>query len=75
VSVPENEVLSVVNTDQEADQIFPFQDLNGDGKGDFILASNNRIVALASSKPVAIWLSPHFPLGFPLFILLVVLLC
>ena len=75
VSVPENEVLSVVNTDQGADQIFPFQDLNGDGKGDFILASNNRIVALASSKPVAIWLSPHFPLGFPLFILLVVLLC
>jgi len=75
VSVPENEVLSVINTDQGADQIFPFQDLNGDGKGDFILASHDRIVALASSKPVAIWLSPHFPLGFPLFILLVVLLC
>ena len=75
VSVPENGVLSVINTDQGGQRILPFQDLNGDGKGDFILASNDRILALASSKPVAIWLSPYFTLGFPLFILLVVLLC
>lgn len=75
ISIPENEVLSVINTEQEADYIVPFQDLNGDGKGDFILASHDRIVALASSKPVALWLSPHFTLGFPIFIILVVLLC
>jgi len=75
ISLPENEVLSVINTDQGADRIVPFQDLNGDGNGDFILASNDRIVALASSKPIALWLSPHFTLGFPLFIILVALLC
>ncbi len=75
VSIPENEVLSVINTNQGTDRIIPFQDLNGDGKGDFILASNDRIAALASSKPIALWLSPLFPLGFPLFIILVALLC
>lgn len=75
VSIKENEVLSVINTDQGADRIIPFQDLNGDGKGDFLLASHDKIVALASSKPIAIWLSPYFPLGFLLFIILVLLLC
>jgi len=75
ISLIENEVLSVININQGADQIVSFQDFSGDGNGDYILASNDRIFALASSKPIAIWLSPYFTLGFPLFISLVVLLC
>ena len=75
ISVPDNEVLAVVNLDTGAERTIPFQDLNGDGKGDILFSSHDRIVALASSKPAAIWQSPNFPLGFPLFIILVVLVC
>ena len=75
VSIPENEVLSIVNTDQGAQEITPIQDFSGDSKSDYILAAHDRIVALASSKPIALWQSPYFPLGFPLFIILVALLC
>jgi hypothetical protein len=75
VSIPENEVLSIVNTDQGAQYVLPLHDLNSDGKGDYVLADHDRIVALASSKPTAIWKSPYFPLGLLLFIILVALLC
>jgi len=75
ISVPDNEVLAVVNLDTGAERTLPSQDLNGDGKGDILFSSHDKIVALASSKPAAIWQSPNFPLGFPLFIILVVLVC
>ena len=75
VSILDDDVLAVINIDQGADQIVPFQDINGDGKRDFIFSAHDRIAALASSKPVAIWQSPYFPLGIPLFITLVVTLC
>ena len=75
ISVPENEVLVIVNLDTGAERIVSFQDINGDGKRDLIFSGHDTIVALASSKPVAIWQSPFFPLGFPLFIILVVLVC
>ncbi len=75
VSLPENEVLAIVNLETGAERIVPFQDISGDGKGDILFSSHDRIVAVASSKPQAIWQSPHFPLGFPLFIVLAVLLC
>jgi len=75
VSVPENKVLAVVNLDTGAQKIVPFQDISNDGKGDMLFSSHDKIVALASSKPQAIWLSPEFTLGLPLFITLAVVLC
>jgi len=75
VSILENDVLAVLNLDTGAQRIIPFQDINGDGKGDILLASSDKVFAVASSKPLAIWLSPHFSLGVPLFIVLVTALC
>jgi len=74
-SVPENTVFGVINTDHGAQELLPLHDINSDGKDDYILASHDRIVALGSSKPIAIWQSPYFPLGLPLLITLVALLC
>lgn len=75
VNIINNEDLAVINIDQGGEFIIPFQDINGDGKGDFLFSSDDVVVALASSKPQAIWQSPYFPLGFPLFIILIVILC
>ncbi|MFX0076804.1 MAG: hypothetical protein ACFE96_15275 [Candidatus Hermodarchaeota archaeon] len=74
-NILENEVLGIINTDFGAREILPLHDINSDSKGDFVLTAHDRIVALASSKPIALWQSPHFPLGLPLFIVLVALLC
>lgn len=74
ISFPENIVLGVINIDQGMENLVPCQDISGDGKGDFIFSAHDRIAALASSKPLAIWQSPHFPLGLPLFIILIVIL-
>lgn len=75
VSTLENEVLTIINIDSGAEQIIPYQDINEDGKGDVLFSSHDRVVVLASSEPQAIWQSPLFPLGIPLFIVLVALLC
>jgi len=75
VSIPENDVLAVMNLDTGAQRIVPSQDINGDGKGDILLSSGDKVLVVASSKPQAIWLSPHFSLGVPLFIILVSALC
>ena len=69
-----NEAVAIINVDQGGRQLVSFQDINGDGKRDFILSSDEIVAALASSKPEALWQSPHFPLGFPLFIILTIIL-
>ena len=75
ISIPENEVLSIVNNEYGVKNLIPLQDLNGDGKGDYIFSAHDRVVAFASSKPAGIWLSPYFAYGIPLFAILVALLC
>ena len=75
VDIINNEDLAVINIEQGGDTIIPFQDINGDGKGDFLFSSDDIVIALASSKPLAIWQSPYFPLGFPLLIILIAILC
>ena len=65
---------AIINTEFSADSLITINDLNGDGNKDFLISSNDRIIALSSSKPMGIWLSPEFPLGLPLFIALVILL-
>ena len=75
INIVNNEVLAVMNVDQGASQLVSFQDINNDGKRDFLFSSGEIVAALASSKPEALWQSPNFPLGFPLFIIFVTILC
>ena len=75
LSTPDNTVLSIINNEYGVQYMLPFQDLSGDGKTDYIFSAHDKIVAFASSKPLGIWLSPHFSLGIPLFAILVALLC
>jgi hypothetical protein len=66
--------LAVINTEFHPDSLITIDDFHGDGKKDFLIAGDDRIIAISSSKPVGLWLSPAFPLGLPLFIILVILL-
>ncbi|MHA1234997.1 MAG: hypothetical protein ACTSQL_07925, partial [Promethearchaeota archaeon] len=75
LSTPHNIVLSIINNEYGVQYMLPFQDLSGDGKSDYIFSAHDKIVAFASSKPLSIWLSPHFSLGIPIFAILVALLC
>jgi len=75
LSTPDDKVLGIINNEYGVQYMLPFQDLNGDGKSDYIFTAHDKIVAFASSKPVGIWLSPHFSLGIPIFVILVALLC
>ena len=75
LSTPESIVLSVVNNEYDLRSVLPFNDLSEDGKGDYIFTASGTVVAFASSKPVSIWQSPHFPLGIPLLAILVAFLC
>ncbi|NHJ22036.1 MAG: hypothetical protein EAX91_13900 [Candidatus Lokiarchaeota archaeon] len=75
INIVDMEDFAVINIDQGGEFFLPLQDFNGDGKGDFLMASDDIVVALASSKPQSLWQSPYFPLGFPLFIILIAMLC
>jgi len=75
LSPSDNVVLGIINNEYGAQELLPFHDLSGDGKGDYVFSAHDRVIAFASSKPVAIWLSPHFSFGTPLFAILVALLC
>ncbi|MFX1418671.1 MAG: hypothetical protein ACFE9N_07110 [Promethearchaeota archaeon] len=69
-----NHVFAIINTEYSGDTLFTISDFDNDGKKDFIVAGSDRIAALSARKPWGIWLSPAFPLGLPLFIVLVILL-
>ena len=64
----------ILNTEYHAGSIKTIDDFDGDGKKDFVTSGDDRVVALSSRKEAALWLSPLFPFGLPLFIILVVLL-
>ncbi|MBY8992688.1 MAG: hypothetical protein KGD58_18230, partial [Candidatus Lokiarchaeota archaeon] len=66
--------ISVVNTEFHPDSLITVNDIDGDGKKDYVISGDDRIVAISTMKPMALWLSPIFPLGLPLFIVLVILL-
>ena len=66
--------LAILNTEYHAGTIRTIDDFDGDGKKDFVISGDDRVIALSSKKEAALWLSPDFPLGLPLFITLVVLL-
>jgi hypothetical protein len=66
--------VSVINTDFHPDSLITIDDFDGDGKKDYVISGDDRIVAISTMKPMGLWLSPAFPLGLPLFIVLVILL-
>ncbi len=67
-------VFAIINTEYSGDSLITIRDFDADGKKDFLIAGDDRIVALSSRKPRGLWLSPVFPLGLPLFIILTILL-
>ncbi|MGB5910523.1 MAG: hypothetical protein WBH31_04945 [Promethearchaeia archaeon] len=69
-----HEDLAILNTDYHAGSVIPIDDFDGDGKKDYVISGDDRIIALSSRKEMGLWLSPLFPLGLPLFILLAILL-
>ncbi|MFX0041730.1 MAG: hypothetical protein ACFE8L_02355 [Candidatus Hodarchaeota archaeon] len=65
---------AIINTEYHADSIITISDFDGDGKKDFVITGDDRVIALSTQKPVALWLSPAIPYGLPLFIVLTILL-
>ena len=68
------EQFAVINTQYYSSSIKTVDDFDGDGKKDILLSADDSIILLSSRKPVGLWLSPAFPLGLPLFIVLAALL-
>ncbi|TET59027.1 MAG: hypothetical protein E3J52_06945 [Promethearchaeota archaeon] len=66
--------LAILNIDAGSDGLITITDFDGDGKKDFAIFGDDRVVALSASKPQGLWLSSAFPLGLPLFIVLSALL-
>ncbi|MFX1495062.1 MAG: hypothetical protein ACFFBZ_12320, partial [Promethearchaeota archaeon] len=74
ISFITHEDLQILNTEYHSSSILTIDDFDGDGKKDYILSGDDRIIALSSRKEMGLWLSPLFPLGLPLFIILSILL-
>lgn len=74
ISAVDGYELAILNTEYFANTIITKSDIDGDGKKDFVISGDDRVIALSSSKPRGIWLSTAFPLGLPLFIVLAILL-
>ncbi|MFX1356642.1 MAG: hypothetical protein ACFFA8_05095, partial [Promethearchaeota archaeon] len=70
----ENKPLAITNSEYGGDDLITIPDIDADGNRDFTLASHDRVVTLSSADPAGIWKSPHFQLGFPLFITFIVFL-
>ncbi|MFX0059357.1 MAG: hypothetical protein ACFE8J_13760, partial [Candidatus Heimdallarchaeota archaeon] len=68
----ESKPLAITNSEYGGEDLITIQDIDGDGGKDFTLASYDRVVTFSSADPAGIWKSPKFPLGFPLFITLIV---
>ncbi len=65
-----DEELGIVNSDRWIESPINIPDFDGDGIKDFAFEDGLSIYAIATQKPYAIWQSPLFDLGMPLFILL-----
>jgi hypothetical protein len=66
--------ISVINTEYHPDSLITIDDIDGDGKKDYAISGDDRVTAISTRDPKGLWLSPVFPLGLPLFIVLVILL-
>ncbi|MFX1377112.1 MAG: hypothetical protein ACFFA0_15000 [Promethearchaeota archaeon] len=73
INVINGKELAVINTEYHADSLTTINDIDGDGKKDYLISGDDRVIAISSRKPMGLWLSPAFPLGLPLFIVLVIL--
>ncbi len=74
ISIVNGKEFALINTGYSGDSVITISDFDGDGKKDFALAGDDSIIALSTRKPLGLWLSPMFPLGFPLFVVLAILL-
>ncbi|MFX0181113.1 MAG: hypothetical protein ACFE78_13065, partial [Candidatus Hodarchaeota archaeon] len=74
ISFITHEDLQILNTEYHSSSILTIDDFDGDGKKDYVLSGDDRIIALSSRKEMGLWLSPSFPLGLPIFIILSILL-
>lgn len=68
------EVLGIINIQYSPESMIPVSDFDGNGRKDFLVCDEGRVITLSTEKPVGIWLSTEFGFGFPLFIVLVVML-
>ncbi|MFX1280057.1 MAG: hypothetical protein ACFFA3_11610 [Promethearchaeota archaeon] len=66
--------ISVINTEFHPDSLITVIDFDGDGKKDYVISGDDRVVAISTRDPKGLWISPTFTLGLPLFILLAILL-
>jgi len=66
--------LAILNTDFSTENIVTIEDFDNNGKKDFLISGDDRVIALSTQKPWGLWLSPAFSFGLPLFIALVVIL-
>jgi len=69
-----NSELALTNTDYHINSIITIPDIDGDGKKDYAFENGDRITALATQKPIAIWISPLFEPGIAIFIILTLML-
>ncbi|MHA1671752.1 MAG: hypothetical protein ACTSV5_14430 [Promethearchaeota archaeon] len=69
-----NTELTLVNSDYHIEEFKTIPDFDGDGKNDFAFEDGERIIAIASQNPIAIWLSPLFEIGIFLLVILVAIL-
>ena len=74
LNVVNGKELAIFNTEYHPDSITTISDFDGDGQKDFVISGDDRIIAISTKKPLGLWLSPEFPLGLPLFIVLAILL-
>ncbi|MFX1567891.1 MAG: hypothetical protein ACFFCV_05930 [Promethearchaeota archaeon] len=64
------EVLAIINLQYESETMINIGDIDNNGRKDFLVCEEARVMALSTTKPVGIWLSSGFRFGFPLFIIL-----
>ncbi|MHA1784360.1 MAG: hypothetical protein ACTSVE_04115, partial [Candidatus Helarchaeota archaeon] len=67
------EELGIINQDYGIESALTINDINQDGRPDILINSWRTLFAFSSEKPIGFWLSPYFPLGVPIFIVLLFL--
>ncbi|MBD3212926.1 MAG: hypothetical protein GF311_09990 [Candidatus Lokiarchaeota archaeon] len=69
----DNSVYSIINTDSDGYELIPIQDIDGDNRKDMVFSGWISVLALSSRDPQMLWISPAFPIGIPLLIVLIIL--
>jgi len=66
--------FAIINTEFYSESIITINDIDDDGRKDFLVSGDDRIATISARKPIGLWLSPAFPFGLPLFITFAVIL-